>query len=420
MNGSIRIILIVSMGMTMLFIHMLAIDKYRIEAGQEFALTLPQSRWNDGLSCLQHLPTAMNSTDKPGSDPSKTILEHQSAARCGFLRRNWLSNPPLSEYARHIDAHQSNCEIPLATHHFDNTFGLGSHLVLWGQAMCNGMQLNYRLRSHAPKWLWLDRDHCDMHQAIFSPMQCYFPAAENKCSKKPDSFVSRSSDLASLPNITDPRVIRDWCEKAKESDESRLMIRAASTEYLFQEISPLVIREAKRQIGIIFPNGVAPDDLVTVHIRWGDKFWEMDLPPIEEYISAIHTVLSGSTKLDNSTLTKNASSANIYLATEDPKAYQEFMAAKPEGWNVYADITLLEIDAFRPPKGNRASWAARNTNGRAGLVALASVLVAMESNLFVLTTKSNWSTIMNHLRTNIIDPRCNNCTTMIDLRPGAW
>ena len=96
------------------------------------------------------------------------------------------------------------------------------------------------------------------------------------------------------------------------------------------------------------------------------------------------------------------------------------MEAKPKGWNVYADITLLEIDGFRPRKGNRASWAARNTKGRAGLVALASLLVAMESNMFVLTTKSNWSTLMNHLRTNIVDPRCGNCTRMIDLRPGVW
>jgi hypothetical protein len=57
---------------------------------------------------------------------------------------------------------------------------------------------------------------------------------------------------------------------------------------------------------------------------------------------------------------------------------------------------------------------------RSGLIALGSLLVAMEANMFVLTTKSNWSTLMNHLRTQIVDPQCGNCTDMMDLRPGVW
>jgi hypothetical protein len=141
----------------------------------------------------------------------------------------------------------------------------------------------------------------------------------------------------------------------------------------------------------------------------------MDLPSIQEYIDAINMILSPD-DLPNATV----HTANIYLATEDPLAYQEFMKTKPSGWMVYADITLHEIDAFRPRRGNRASWAARNTKGRAGLIGLGSLLVAMEANKFVLTTKSNWSTLMNHLRTQIIDPRCGNCTEMIDLRPGIY
>ena len=389
-------------------------------------------RMNENLSCLNHEPSVLNDTRKPGSDPTKNLLEHLNATRCGKLRRNWLRNPPLSDFAIQLEAHQSNCAIPLATHHFDNTYGLGSHIILWGQALCNGMESRYRMRSHAPRWLWLDQEHCDVQEeAHLSPMLCYFPASECKCSNFQNKFVdgeiisssstntTRTFHINESPNITDPRDRKTWCESAKESEEARALIRASSTEYLFQSLSPLVIREAKRQVGIIFPNGIVPEDMVTVHIRWGDKFWEMDLPPIEEYIAAVHTILSTGENLGDHTVT-NVTKANIYLATEDPRAYNEFMAAKPQGWNVYADITLFEINAFRPLKGNRASWAARNTNGRAGLVALASMLVAMEANMFVLTTKSNWSTIMNHLRTNIVNPRCNNCTKMIDLRPGIW
>jgi hypothetical protein len=371
------------------------------------------------------------------SDPTKKVLEHTNTTRCGQLRRQWLSNPPLSNLAQMIDHHQQNCSIPLATHHFDNTFGLGSHLLLWGQAMCNAMESNLRMRSFGKEWLWLDQKHCDMEQANQqSPMLCYFPKSEYRCPHKEEEAIAISIptttpsslllDNHQQKNVSDPRNTKEWCQLVQEaSPDKKAEYRAAATEYLFQRVSPLVIQEAKRQMGILFSatNGVAPKDLITLHIRWGDKFWEMDLPSIEEYMDAVKRLLLSSEEEDTNDNNQNATTtttANIYLATEDPRAYQEFMAAIPPGWKVYPDITLLEINAFRPPKGNRASWATRNTKGRAGLVAMGSLLVAMEANLFVLTTKSNWSTMMNHLRTNVVDPRCGNCTRAMDLRPNVW
>jgi hypothetical protein len=373
------------------------------------------------LPCLKHSPLEITHGRMAGSVPNQTLMQHATATRCGRLRRQWLHNPPRSEYARSIQRHQSNCTLPLATHYMDNTFGLGSHFLLWGQAMCNAMESGHRIQSYTSSpWLWLDQDHCDVDPNI-SPLHCYLPQAEPtqlKCSNDDNTIESMPTSI----NVTDPRQVKEWCQRVQTaSPETKAQVRAASTEFLFQTVSPLIIQEAQRQIGVIFPNGEIPPDLVTVHIRWGDKFWEMDLASIDEYIHAINELLwkrrqHGHSEYNNSTVP----SANIYLATEDPRAYQEFLQAKPPGWNVYADITLQEIDAFRPKKGNRASWAARNTQGRSGLIALGSLLVAMEADLFVLTTQSNWSTLMNHLRTQIVDPQCGNCTDMIDLRPGVW
>ncbi len=137
----------------------------------------------------------------------------------------------------------------------------------------------------------------------------------------------------------------------------------------------------------------------------------MDLAKIDERMDVIKQELLPSDSQDM---------ASIYLATEDPKALDAFLKPKPSGWNACYYITIKELNAFRPKEGNHASSATRSTKGRAGLVALGSLLVALEANMFVLTTKSNWSSIMNHLRTNIVDPRCGNCTKMIDLRPGFW
>lgn len=76
------------------------------------------------LPCLVHEPLKINASENRVSDPSKTLLE-QNTSKCGTLRRQWLYNPPLSRFARMIENHQTNCSMPLATHHFDNTFGLG-------------------------------------------------------------------------------------------------------------------------------------------------------------------------------------------------------------------------------------------------------------------------------------------------------
>mmetsp|Transcript_38830 Transcript_38830/g.93869 ORF Transcript_38830/g.93869 Transcript_38830/m.93869 type:complete len:166 (+) Transcript_38830:69-566(+) len=159
--------------------------------------------------------------------------------------------------------------------------------------------------------------------------------------------------------------------------------------------------------------------------RWGDKFWEMDLAKIEEYIGAIQSLIKSDTSLIGSD-----GLVHIYLATEDPKAHNEFLAAVPSHWRVYADITLQEINAFRPVKGNRASHATRNTKGKAGLVAMGSLLVALEAKTYVLTTKSNFSSLINHLRRKIVNRQCRNnegniidddaCTVAIDLRPDVW
>jgi hypothetical protein len=372
----------------------------------------------NSLSCLRHASKNITHGRMAGSVPNQTLLRHQTATTCGRLRRQWFSNPPRSEYAKVIAQHQSNCSLSLATHYMDNTFGLGSHLVLWGQAMCNGLETNRRMQSFTSSpWIWLDQDNCDISNT--SPLHCYFPNAEPQCTDGDKDNNNNNQTMPPSINITDPRQRKDWCQQIQTATpELKAEIRASSTEYIFQQVSPLVIQEAQRQIGVVFGGGgFVPRDLVTVHIRWGDKFWEMDLPSIDEYINAVKRLLCKRNGREGNTTVSNA---NIYLATEDPQAYQEFLRAKPAGWKVFADITIQEIDAFRPLKGNRASWAARNTAGRSGLIALGSLLVAMEARMFVLTTKSNWSTLMNHLRTQIIDPQCGNCTDMIDLRPGVW
>jgi len=388
-------------------------------------------------NCLKHEPLSIVSAFRVGSreqSSSSTIsppplpLIQPAPSVCGRLRRNWTNVQLLSPIAKRLEAHQSDCSLPVVTDHVDDSYGMGSHLYVWSQALCNALESRHRLLSVNPSWLWMDRTHCDYnHDAVnnwtrgskvsTSPFACYFPLAEERCGR--DTSDDGSADI----NVTDPRHQKMRCSLVR-TPEGLAAFRAAAMEYLFQTVSPLVLGEAERQLGLLFPGGVAPSDLITVHMRWGDKFWEMQLASEHEYVGAVCQLLSQKTSAQQdhyySDTDCNATVANIYLASEDPRAVNAFQQAAPSGWKVYVDRTVVELDAFRPSKGNRASWTARNTQGRAGLVALGSLLVALEANYFVLTTQSNWSRLMNELRKNVIDPRCENCTRIVDLRPGQW
>jgi hypothetical protein len=346
--------------------------------------------------------------NKKASNETTVLIQPQAK---GKLRHDWSYHEPRSNFAKMIQAHQQNCSIPTLTYHIDNSFGFGSHLSLWSQGICNAMESGARLRSYNPIWLWLDQTFCDMDkQAHQSPLLCYFPQSEYQC-----GAIDDKDPLNHLNNVSDPRDLkRHQCAILKgKGDAIRRDFRAASTEYIFQKISKPVVQEAERQIGLLFGNnGFVPEDLITVHIRWGDKFWEMKLASIQEYHDAISSLLHEQYGHNRT--------ANIFIATEDPAAVSAFKNATPPGWNVYYDRTVEELNNFRPPKGNRASHMSKNTKGRAGLVGLGSLLVAMEAKFFVLTTKSNWSRLIENLRTNILDPRCNGCTKVVDLRPHVW
>jgi hypothetical protein len=429
-------------------------------------------------SCLVHRPIAAKfdhvQQTSSGSDHAIqnqsrrfAILQQPSAIKCGRLRRDWTgagrqrrqqeqqqqrqqtvgvistTRTLSSNLAREMEAHQSNCSLPVMDFYVDHDYGLGSHLVLWSQALCNAWESNHRIRtvSH-PDWLWLDRTYCTTSRNQDddeSPLSCYFPKAENRCPQDIRQSQQQRQQHQAV-NVTDPRNRKAFCKRIREAADSETSLREfrrASMEYLFQPVSPLVMAEAERQLGLLFYSDTncggggtvqVPDDLIAVHIRWGDKFWEMNLPSIQEYLNAIEQTLdlqqrqegsSSTNRTKNNSSTRNET-VHIYLATEDPRAVQEFLQQAPAHYKVYVDRTVTELNDHRPTKGNRASWTSRNTLGRAGLVALGSLLVALEAQSFVLTTQSNWSRLIDALRRNVVDAQCGNCTRMIDLRPGDW
>lgn len=346
------------------------------------------------------------------------------------LRFDWSNLALISPLAKMMEAHQTNCQLPLGDLRMRNTAGLGSDLHVWTQALCNGMQDKVRVVTHGP-WIFRDSNACaaatastnhhdtttrkvnqrDKDDAL--AMLCYFPHSEVRCPQ--DRLMTTgalagasSTDRVQL-NSANKNVPR-LCHKIRETHNLTFSdVRAAGVEYLFARTGPVIIQEARRQLRLLFGDiPPHPSQLITVHIRWGDKINDMELRPIDEYVTAVQKLAAA----------KNLQGSDVYvfLASEDPLAVQGFLdATKVHGWTIAVDAYFQEFQTFRDPSLNGNPHMAKNLQGRPGLVALASVLVALQANDFVLTTRSNWSRLLNELRKAVIDPRCGSCTQMIDL-----
>jgi hypothetical protein len=362
-----------------------------------------------------------------------TTAKEKSTLR---LRYNYTNLERLSSLAKQIESIQNDCSIRRQAHYkLTNGAGMGSELHTYCMVLCVVMEMqNVRLRTVA-EWIYNDREKCNdvVHNA---PMMCYFPQAEPIC---PDTM---GNDIAvETFDIRYNSMTRKSCPHTTRQAGGYSNVRAATTEYLFTRVSNIIQEEGERQLNIVFnksnshyntatfsPTYNIRNNLITVHIRWGDKQWEMKLVSIDTYIEAIYKILDRRQEMKrmrNSDTPNDKNSydehevVHIYLATEDPNAYNEFMKKKPPHWQVYVDQYYIEMLPFRTEYGqsNVHVNAAKDSRyqGRNGLIALGSLLVAMEANDFVLTTASNWSRLINELRMNILDPRCNNCTFMIDL-----
>jgi hypothetical protein len=346
----------------------------------------------------------------------------QDHKNVSMLRLDWTNLDLQTDLAKRFALQQSNCELSPASFRYRNRYGLGSDLHVYSAALCNALHYGYRVRT-IDTWIWQDQEACPSDNQNSNntnkatPMQCYFPESEIFCPKDididPTKLVSLTRGVGAIS--------RDCPSVEYEIPE----IRAASTEFLFSRISPLVQHEAERQAQFVFrdynPSQV-PKNLITVQIRWGDKKAEMKLIPIQSYVNAV-TRLAKERKLQSSSQSNendDDDEVHIFLSTEDPQAVHSFREASPAHWKIYLDQYYMEMLAYRNEQYNGNPLVARDMRGRPGLWALGSLLVAMEANDFVLTTASNWSRLMNELRKNVLDPRCQNCTRMIDLSAGEW
>jgi hypothetical protein len=351
------------------------------------------------------LKLASDSSLSTSSDPLSLNSSEVS------LRIDWGKLDVLSSLAREMAANQENCSLPLVKLPQRDEIGLGSDLHVWTQAMCNAMELKSRLWTPTPWSSVGPNGTCDGGKEQ-SAINCLFPNTELRCPQDLALTISRLSSLhiPRLPPEPGKSRMPDplGCKQTMSRGNYSLVdLQKAGLEYLFSHVTADVIREAERRLENMFPAGV-PEDLITVHVRWGDKLIrEMKRFSVNDYTLAIKKLLKKRQK---------GSPVNIFLATEDPHAVEQFRKkAKSHNWTVHVDPYVEEMKPYYRKGLNNNPLMTKELQGRPTISALASLLVSLEANYYVLTSRSNWSRMIDELRLAVIDPRCGNCTVMINL-----
>ena len=238
----------------------------------------------------------------------------------------------------------------------------------------------------------MDEDFCEKQAKPYSisntgnPLQCYFGNVFTPC---PDD---------SPRNIAKNRGIfwQSWkCPKYIPHNGNFSAIwefSNSATEYLFSQLNPEIVKLVEKEVLNIFGPEGAPSNMITVHIRWGDKKHEMggSLVAIDEYVKAVKFFVRKH-RLDK---------VNIFLTTEDPKASRVFRSHEyvvANEWKVYEyTAAISENNELHTP-----ALDATRTKGKFGLISMIVLLLSLEGQYFVLTTASNWSVLIRSLALGI-------------------
>ena len=281
------------------------------------------------------------------------------------LRRDWSSGQVYSKLAKQFMLTQQARGTPVAWSM--NNYGMGSDIHTWGAALCRASMDGKPLVTTG-SWIW---DTCG------TGLDCYFGPQHR------------------LHGLR--RVIQDssGCCSPICRDLPGEEYFTAAVEYLFRLVSPGLRMEATAAAQALGLDAIQHQ--VTVHIRWGDKWSEARPVPIVKYVDAVHAMA----------LRHGMSVPVVFVLSEDRTALDMFKASAPKSWTVL-EYTAARSTSPRHRFGEHiAGWSpmqdARSSHGRMGFTSLVVLLLAMESNHYVLTHSSNWSNLIDRVRRGRIE-----------------
>lgn len=335
------------------------------------------------------------------------IVEIRSSTyKSKYLKNEWNQGHLYTPLAKTLKDHLENIDCSITHHHFHfSYYGIGGELHMWSQALCNALEKGSSLLQLNESWMWNDKTFCPDYP---QPLTCYFNVY-NRCPFVP-LHHRHHPPVISVSNAL------NMCPRWIQNEENRQLFRAAAMEYLFSNISDAVLIQTDHAITETFGPGGIPDNMITIHIRAGDKVKEMRLISDQMFIINIDNIIA---KYHLS------ASPTIFVITENTDSWYSFQRALAEEkrptWRVfrYSYTHMNDTESEKIPIYN-----AQITGGSSGLSSIISLLIGLEAKYYLLTTGSNWSRLLNELRLNVVDSRCGNCTHMVDLnndnKYGNW
>ena len=251
----------------------------------------------------------------------------------------------------------------------------------------------------------MDEDFCQNQPAPYNiektgnPLQCYFGNVFTPCVEESPTTAEMKPHVQ-WQQLKCPRLVNHVGNYTASTN-----IHSDVTEYMFSQVNPAVVDLVEKEALKIFGRNGAPEKMITVHIRWGDKAHEMggSLVSMDQYVAAVKYFIKK----------HGLSTVSIFLTTEDPRAATLFKThdtVLKNKWTIYEYTS-----AISPNKATHTpALDAKASKGKFGLISLIVLLLSMESQYFVLTTASNWSVLMQSLVISVVNQRSE--VDYIDLR----
>eukprot|EP00455_Lapot_gusevi_P013804 TRINITY_DN16809_c0_g1_i5.p1 TRINITY_DN16809_c0_g1~~TRINITY_DN16809_c0_g1_i5.p1 ORF type:complete len:386 (-),score=52.82 TRINITY_DN16809_c0_g1_i5:22-1179(-) len=153
--------------------------------------------------------------------------------------------------------------------------------------------------------------------------------------------------------------------------------RAQSTRYLLRKIQPPLAEALCRVKQEIAPYGF-PRPLISVHVRHGDKWIEMDLLPFSQYMAAAEAIRK-----------QNPLVRTIFLSTENQHVIEQARTYK--NWTfLYTHNLRLNVSPME--SASVLGWETE------AMISFVNLYLALEGDYFIGTRKSNWCRLIDELR----------------------
>ena len=330
--------------------------------------------------------------------------DEDEAGGCVF-RARWQTELLLKPVTRKIWEHQiDNCDpnprvTKFRTHVMDEHGGMGHDIFDWSGMLCYNYKHNTVTVMNGD-WCWSPRN-----LSLFPPTDCALERPVNQQPRKTEQ--TREYDMLAKHHLRGCGI-----ENAPPSQRSGASRRYAANNFLLRYLPPIVRKRACAARREVYGDDVPdPADQITVHIRRGDKCMtnhcEMHFIGSMHYINATRDLIAK----------KGIEKPTVFLTTEDRGAINEFRALAAEthpDWRVvHYDRAVLPSNTLSP--GLEAQKTEEAREGMAALPSLIALVLGLESNTFILTLLSDWSTLIDSIRDGRVDPLCDGCTTLLDI-----